>query len=82
MLAHFYAVVYILDMTPCESFLLSKNGSPKLKQLVLITFLLLEYLHILSYHPSNLASFKMSEILINTQLERNLLTIEKKINDI
>ena len=43
-LAHFYIVVYILDMTPCESVLLAKNGSSKLKQLVLITFLLLEYI--------------------------------------
>ena len=30
-------------MTPCESFLLAKNGSLKLKQLALITFLMLEY---------------------------------------
>ena len=66
-------------MTPCESFLLAKNGSSKLKQLVLITFLLLEFLYILSYHTSNLASSKMSDILTNTQLERKLLTIEKKI---
>ena len=36
--------VYIHDMTPSESFLLSKNGSLKLKQLVLITSLLLEYI--------------------------------------
>ena len=39
-LAHFYIAVYILDMTPCESFLLAKNGSSKLK------LLLLEYLYI------------------------------------
>ena len=31
MLAHFYIAVYILDITPCESFLLAKNGSSKLK---------------------------------------------------
>ena len=79
MLGHFYIVVYILDMTPCESFLLAKNGSSKLKQLVLIAFLLLGYLYIVSYHPSNLASSKMAEILSNTQLVRKLLTIEKKI---
>ena len=79
MLAHFYIVVYILDMTPCESFLLAKNGSSKLKQLVLIAFLLLGYLYIVSYHPSNLASSKMAEILSKTQLVRKLLTIEKKI---
>ena len=66
-------------MTPFESFLLAKNESSKLEQLALITFLLLEYLYILSYYPSNLASSKMSEILTNTQLERSLLTIEKKM---
>ena len=33
-------------MTPCESFLLAKNGSSKLKQLALITLLLLEYIYI------------------------------------
>ena len=38
--SHFYIAVYTLDMTPCESFLLAKNGSSKLKQLALITFLL------------------------------------------
>ena len=43
-LVHFYIAVYILDMKPCESFLLAKNGSSKLKQLALITFLLLEYI--------------------------------------
>ena len=78
-LAHFYVVVYILDMTPCEVFLLAINGSSKLKQLTLTTFSLLEYLYILSYHPSNLASPKMSEILTNTKLEEKLLTIKKKI---
>ena len=26
MLAHFYIAVYILDITPCESFLLAQNG--------------------------------------------------------
>ena len=36
-------------MTPCESFLLAKNGSSKLKQLVLITFLLPEYTYIHIY---------------------------------
>ena len=46
MLAHLYIAVSILDMTPCESFLLAKNGSSKLKQLALITFLLLEYIYI------------------------------------
>ena len=45
MLAHFYIAVYILAMTPCESFLLAKNGSLKLKQLALITLLLLEYIY-------------------------------------
>ena len=78
-LVHFYIAVYILVMKPCESFLLAKNGLSKLKQLVLIAFLLLEYLYLVSYHPSNLASSKMAEILSNTQLVRKLLTIEKKI---
>ena len=48
-IAHFYIAVYILDMTPCEPFLLAKNGSLKLKQLALITFLLLEYIYIYTY---------------------------------
>ena len=78
-LAHFYIAVYILDMTPYESLLLAKIGSSKVRQLVLITFLLVEYLYMHSYHPSNLVSSKMSENLTNTQLERKLLTIEKKI---
>ena len=47
--------------------------------MVLIAFLLLEYLYILRYHLANLASFKMSEILTNSQLEKSLLSIEKKI---
>ena len=44
-----------------------------------ITFLLLQYLYIVRYHPSNFASPKMPEILSDTQLERKLLTIKKKI---
>ena len=32
-------------MTPYESFLLIKNGSSNLKQLALVTFLLLQYLY-------------------------------------
>ena len=49
------------------------------KRLALITFLLLKYSFILSYHPSNLASSKMTEILTKKQLERKSLTIQKKI---
>ena len=64
-------------MVPCESFLFSKNGSPILKQLVLITFFIEKYLYL--YHPSNLGSFKMTEILQATRLERNLFKIETKI---
>ena len=37
------------------------------------------YIHLLSYHYTNLVSSKIWEILSNTQLERKLLTIEKKI---
>ena len=48
------AVILVLDMTPCESFLLAKNGSLKLKQLELITFLMLEY------------RYKWSEMMHNT----------------
>ena len=48
-LVHFYIAVYILVMKPCESFLLAKNGLSKLKQLALITFLLLEYIYIYIY---------------------------------
>ena len=69
----------IFDMTPYESFLLIKNGLLNLKQLVLVTFLLLQHLYILSYHPSNLTSFEMPEILTKTQLNRKLLNIERKI---
>ena len=50
MLPHFYIAVYVLNMTPCESFLLAKNGSLKLKQLALITLLLLEYIYIYIYY--------------------------------
>ena len=32
-LAHFYVAVYMFDMTPCELFLLVKNGSSNLKRL-------------------------------------------------
>ena len=32
-----------------------------------------------SYHPLNLGSFKMTDILQTTQLERNLFKIENKI---
>ena len=49
MLARFYIDVYILDMTPCEPFLLSKKGFSKFKLLALITLLLLEYLYIYIY---------------------------------
>ena len=66
-------------MTPYESFLLIKNGLLNLKQLVLVTFLLLQHLYILSYHPSNLTSFEMPEILTKTLLKRKLLNIERKI---
>ena len=37
-----YVAYYIFDMTPYESFLLIKNGSSNLKQLALVTFLLLQ----------------------------------------
>ena len=66
-------------MTPFESFLLIKNGSSNLKQLALVPLLLLQYLYILSYHPSHLTSFEMPEILTETRLKRNLLNIERKI---
>ena len=66
-------------MTPFESFLLIKNGSSNLKQFALVPFLLLQYLYILSYHPSHLTSFEMPEILTETRLKRNLLNIERKI---
>ena len=66
-------------MTPCESFLFNKNGSSILKQLVLITFFIQKYLYLFSYHPLNLGSFKMTEILQTTQLEGNLFKIESQI---
>ena len=62
-LFHFSAWLYIFDMSPCESFLLSKNGLLILKQLLLITFLIRKYLHLFSYHPLNLHSRQMTEIL-------------------
>ena len=66
-------------MTPCESFLFSKNRSSILMQLVLITFFIQKYTHLLSYHPLNLGSLKMTEILNTTQLKRTLFKIENKI---
>ena len=50
-------------MTPCESFLFSKNISPIVEQFVLITFFILEYLYLFSYHTLNLDSFKMAELV-------------------
>ena len=49
MLTYFYVSVYILYMTPFEPFLLAKNGSTRLQPMTLITFLLLEYIHICIY---------------------------------
>ena len=69
-------------MTPYESFFFIKNGSSKLKQLVLVTFLLLQYLYILSYHPVNLTSFIMPEILTETRLKRNLLNIRLGVSSL
>ena len=66
-------------MTPYESFSFIKNAGSKLKQFVLVTFLLLQYLYILSYHPSNPTSFEMPEILTEIRLKRNLLNIERNI---
>ena len=66
-------------MTPCESFLRSKNGSSILKQLMLITFFIQKYLYLFSNHPLNFGSLKMAEILQTIQLERNLFKIENKI---
>ena len=66
-------------MTPCQSFLFSENGLLILKQLVLITFFIQKYLYLFSYHCLVLVSIKMIEILQTTQLERNLLKIEKKV---
>lgn len=53
-------------MTPCEYFL---KWIVKPQKLALITFLFLEYLYMLSYHPSNLTLFEISEILGETQLK-------------
>ena len=63
-------------MTPCEYFL---KWIVKPQKLALITFLFLEYLYMLSYHPSNLTLFEISEIPGETQLKGNLLNIEDKI---
>ena len=48
-------------------------------QLVLITFFIQKYIYLLSYHPLNLGSLKMTEILKTTQLKRNLFKIKNKI---
>ena len=65
-------------MKRCASFSLIKNGPWNLKQFLLVTFLLLQYLYILSFHPSNPTSFEMPEILNKIGLKRNLLNIERK----
>ena len=49
MLTYFYVSVYILYMTPFEPFFLAKNGSTRLQPMTLITFVLLEYIHICIY---------------------------------
>ena len=73
-------MVYVFVMTPCESFLHCNNGSSTFKQLALMAFLLLQYIFILSYHPSNLISLNMNEIQRSTQLKiRNLHNIENKL---
>ena len=69
----------IFDMTSYESFSLIENGPWNLKQLVLVTFLLLQDLYVLSYHPSNPTSFEIPEILTEIRLKTNLLNIEIKI---
>ena len=66
-------------MTPWEFLLLSNNGSSIIQQLALIAFFILEYIYILSYHPWNPNSFDMDQILHTTQLEKELLKIEKKV---
>ena len=66
-------------MTPCESFLFSKNRLSILMQLVLITFFIQEYIYLLIYPPLNVGSLKITEILNTIQLERNLFKIENKI---
>ena len=66
-------------MTPCESFLFSKNRSSILMQLVLITFFIQKYIYLLSYPPLNVGSLKITEILNTIQLERNLFKIKNKI---
>ena len=66
-------------MTPWESLLQINNGSSIIKQWALIAFFILEYIYILSYHPWNPNSFNMDQILHTTQLEKDLLKVEKKI---
>ena len=47
-----------------------KNFLTILMQLVLITFYIQKYLHLLSYHPLKFGSLKMTEILETAQSER------------
>ena len=42
-----FSLVYVFDMTPCESFLHCNNGSSTFKQLALMAFLLLQYIYII-----------------------------------
>ena len=46
----FHASDYIFIMTPWESLLQSNNGSSIIKQLVLITFFILQYIYIYNTH--------------------------------
>ena len=48
-LVHVLVQLYIFDMTHCESFLFSKNKSPILMQLALITFFTQKYIYIYIY---------------------------------
>ena len=66
-------------MTPSESFLISKNRSLIVKQLLLMTFFKQSYLYLFSNHPLNVGSLKMIEILQTKQLERSLFESENKI---
>ena len=78
-LNHFHASDYVFIITPWESMLQSNNGSSIIKQLALISFLILEYIYILSYLHCNPNSFNMYQILHATQLEKDLFKIKKKI---
>ena len=72
----------IFDMTPYESFLLIKNESSNLKQLLLVTLLLMQYLYLYLYiylYLSISISIYLSIYLLQSRYKYNVRFFKKII---